>query len=80
MGVRSFKIDKDVETALKLVRVWTTFKSFPSLYQRIRAYNVAFYKTRDKGMYEQTLLHLITETKAGRMFGEWNDYGRLLDY
>ena len=80
MGVRSFKIDKDVETALKSARVWTTFKSFPSLYQRIRAYNVAFYKTRDKGMYEQTLLHFITETKAGRMFGEWNDYGRLLDY
>jgi len=44
------------------------------------AYNVAFYKTRDKSMYEQTLSHLITETKAGRMFGEWNDYGRLLDY
>ena len=80
MGVRSFKIDKDVETALKSARVWTTFKSFPSLYQRIRAYNVAFYKTRDKGIYEQALLHFITETKAGRMFGEWNDYGRLLDY
>lgn len=80
MGIRSFKIDKDVEAALKSARAWTTFKSFPSLYQRIRAYNVAFYKTRDKGMYEQTLLHLIAETKAGRMFGEWNDYGRLLDY
>jgi len=79
MGVRSFKIDKDVEAALKSARAWTKYKSFPPLYQRIRAYNVAFYKTRDKGMYEQTLLHLITETKAGRMFGEWNDYGRLLD-
>lgn len=31
-------------------------------------------------MYEQTLSHLITETKAGRMYGEWNDYGRLSDY
>jgi hypothetical protein len=30
-------------------------------------------------MYEQTLKHLIVETKAGRMFGEWNDYGRLLE-
>jgi hypothetical protein len=38
------------------------------------------YKTRDKGLYEQTLFHLVTETKARRMFGEWNDYGRLLDY
>ena len=48
------------------------------LYQRIRAYNVAFYKQRDRAMYEQTLAHLIEETKIGRMFGEWNDYGRLL--
>ena len=47
------------------------------LYQRIRAYNVAFYKQRDRTMYEQTLAHLIEETKKGRMFGEWNDYGRL---
>ena len=80
MGIRSFKIDKDVETALKAARVWTRFKSFPPLYQRIRAYNVAFYKKRDNSMYEQTLSHLITETKAGRMYGEWNDYGRLSDY
>jgi hypothetical protein len=29
---------------------------------------------------QQTLFHLVTETKARRMFGEWNDYGRLLDY
>ena len=26
-------------------------------------------------MYEQALNHLIVDTKAGRMFGEWNDYG-----
>lgn len=30
-------------------------------------------------MYEQTLSHLIDETKKGRMFGEWNDYGRLIE-
>ena len=52
----------------------------PPLYQRIRAYNVAFYKKRNSAMFEQALDHLIAETKQGRMFGEWNDYGRLLDY
>ena len=31
-------------------------------------------------MYEQALAHLIEETKKGRMFGEWNDYGRLTDF
>lgn len=80
MGPRSFKVDPDIEAAMKAARCWSLFKTFPPLYQRIRAYNVAFYKKRNPAMYEQTLLHLITETKQGRMFGEWNDYGRLLDY
>ena len=80
MGVRSFRIDPDVEVALKQARAWSKFKSFPSLYQRIRAYNVAFYKKRNPKMYKQTLSHLIEETKKEKMFGEWNDYGRLLDY
>ncbi len=80
MGPRSFKIDPDIEAAMKAARCWSKFKSFPPLYQRIRAYNVVFYKKRNPAMYEQTLSHLIYETKQGRMFGEWNDYGRLLDY
>ena len=80
MGARSFRIDEDVEAALKTARAWTKFKSFPPLYQRIRAYNVAFYKKRDAQMYQQALAHLVEETKKGKMFGEWNDYGRLLDY
>ena len=80
MGARSFRIDPDIEAAMKAARCWSKFKSFPPLYQRVRAYNVAFYKKRNPAMYSQTLDHLICETKKGRMFGEWNDYGRLLDY
>ena len=79
MGPRSFRIDPDIEAALKAAQVWTKFRSFPPLYQRIRAYNVFFYKKRDPAMYVQTLNHLIEETKNGQMFGEWNDYGRLLE-
>ena len=80
MGPRSFKVDPDIEETMKAARCWSKFRSFPPLYQRIRAYNVAFYRKRNPAMYEQTLSHLIDETKRGRMFGEWNDYGRLLDY
>lgn len=80
LGVRSYKIDPDVERALKEARVYKTFKSFPPLYQRVRSYNVSFYKTIDKEMYYKALKHLVSETKKGKMFGEWNDYGRLLDY
>lgn len=77
MGKRSFHIDKDLETALKQARVWTKFKSFPPLYQRIRAYNVTFYKKRNPHTYQQALYHLIEATKSLRMYGDWNDYGRL---
>ena len=80
MGPRSFKVDSEIEAAMKSARCWTKFKTFPPLYQRIRAYNVYFYKKRDPEMYRRALSHLIEETKAGRMFGEWTDYGRLLDY
>ena len=73
-------MDKDVEEALRKARCYSKFKSFPTLYQRVRAYNVSFYKKIDKLAYEKALSHLIDQTKKGIMFGEWNDYGRLLDY
>ncbi len=78
-GTRSGRIDPDIEAAMKAAGCWSKFKSFPPLYQRIRAYNVAFYKKRDPDMYHKALRHLISETGNGRMFGEWNDYGRLLE-
>ena len=80
MGPRSFRVDEDVQAALKAARCWAKFKRFPPLYQRIRAYNVAFYKSRNPQTYEKALANLIARTKRGEMYGEWNDYGRLLDY
>ncbi|MBR6410613.1 MAG: thymidylate synthase [Clostridia bacterium] len=80
MGPRSFRVDADIETALKQARVWSRFKSFPPLYQRVRAGNISFYKKRNPDAYEKMLAHLIEETRKGQMFGEWNDYGRLVNY
>lgn len=77
MGPRSFKIDSEIEAALKKARVWTKFRAFPPLYQRIRAYNVAFYKKKYPKEYEKVLENLIRNTREGKMYGEWNDYGRL---
>ncbi len=77
MGARSFTFDADVVAAMKEARVWTRFRTFPQLYQRVRVYNVAFCKRRDPQLYKQALAHLIDETRKGRLFGEWNDYGRL---
>lgn len=80
MGPRSFRVDPDVEAALKRARCWKRFRAFPLLYQRVRAYNIAFFKKRDPETYERALANLIERTKRGETYGEWNDYGRLLDY
>ena len=79
MGKRSFKIDPAVEKALKEARVWAAFRRFPPLYRRVRAYNLAFYRQRSPETYEKALAHLIKTTKQGKMYGAWNDYGRLPD-
>lgn len=79
MGPRSYQIDPEITSALKEARVWSKFRSFPPLYQKVRTYNISFYKKRDPDHYHNALKHLIRETKAGRMIGEWNDYGRLTD-
>lgn len=74
-----FRMDTDIESALKKARCFSRFRSFPPLYQRVKAYNLSFYKKRDPDAYQRMLNHLIKETKKGNLFGEWNDYGRLTD-
>ena len=75
-----FVPDEDVWAEIERAGVLEKLLEFPPLYVRVRMYNVAFFKNRDKAAYERALAHLIEETKKGRMFGEWNDYGRLLEY
>ena len=73
-----FKIDEEIKTAMKNSNVWEKFNTFPPLYQRVRVYNVGFYKNKNPMLYKKALDNLIEKTKQGKMFGEWNDYGRLL--
>ena len=80
MGKRSFTPDKEVVAALKAAGVWSRFRTFHPLYQRIRLSNLAFCKVRHPSSYARMLSHVIEETRKGRMYGSWNDYGRLLDY
>ena len=75
-----YKMDKEIVLALKKAHVWNKFKHFPNLYQRIRINNLMFYKKKNLVQYKKSLKHLISTTKENKMFGEWNDYGRLLNY
>ena len=79
MGPRSFRIDPDIEAALKEARAWKKFRSFPPLYQRVRAYNTAICKDTDEEAYLTALARLVMMTRQGRMYGEWDDYGRLTE-
>ena len=79
MSIRSFKPDIEIINELKKNRVYSKFRKFPKLYQRIRLSNLMFYKDRLPNEYKKVLKHTIESTKQGKTFGEWNDYGRLKD-
>lgn len=80
LSEKSFKIDSELLEILKQdAQVWRNFQSFPPLYQRVRIDLIQRVK-KNKSMYENRLKHFIEKTGQNKMFGEWNDYGRLLDY
>ena len=76
---RSFKPDPAVVLDLKAARVWAAFCRFPALYRRIRLYNLGYCRARLPGQYPKALAHLVAETKRGRTYGNWDDYGRLTE-
>lgn len=70
-------IDTDIQNALENANVWKTFMSFPPLYQRVRSEKISFYKVRNPQRYKRMLSYLIEKTKQGKLYGQWDDYGRL---
>ncbi|WP_435924204.1 YdeI/OmpD-associated family protein [Paenibacillus sp. DYY-L-2] len=80
MGPDSFKIDKVVEQRLKEDReVYETFLAFPALYQRVRIDTIQSVK-HQPDLFQRRLDKFIAHTKENKMYGQWNDHGRLLDY
>ena len=53
------------------------FYSFPDEYQRIRIYNIQSRMDKDMDGFYKRLDIFKQKTKAGLMYGLWNDYGRL---
>ncbi len=58
---------------------WQNFKSFPSLYQRVRIDNIQRVEANPE-LFHSRLNKLIEASAKGEMIGDWHDYGRLLDY
>ena len=72
-----FKIANDIIEAIQMQPdAWTHFQSFPDLYRRVRiSYIEEMRKRPDE--FGKRLNHFIRKTAAGKMFGNWNDDGRL---
>lgn len=74
---KEYVFDKDVIKQLKKdKKVWENFNKFPDLYKRIRVSWIVYYK-KDKIAYKKALSTLIKNTKLNKMYGSWNDNGRL---
>jgi uncharacterized protein YdeI (YjbR/CyaY-like superfamily) len=80
MEETGFVIDPDVLQALKDdPAVWENFRRFPELYQRVRTDNIQRVKENAE-LFRSRLKRLVDNSRDGKMFGEWDDGGRLSSY
>ena len=57
--------------------IWENFQKFPPLYRRVRIDTIQI-KKKQPELFQRRLQKLLDNTKAGIMYGEWNDNGRLV--
>ena len=75
-----FKIDEDIAKILKSdKKLFDNFMSFSNLYKRIRICNIQR-ERKNKQVFEKSLNNFIKQTKEGKMYGNWDDYGLLREY
>ncbi|MCP1308966.1 YdeI/OmpD-associated family protein [Paenibacillus tyrfis] len=80
MDYDSFKIDRDIEQRLKEEKqVHENFMAFPALYKRVRIDTIQSIKNQPE-LFRSRLDKFITNTRENKMYGQWHDHGRLLDY
>lgn len=59
-------------------QAWTNFLAMPPLYQRVRIDTIQRDRS-DMNRFNARLQKLIESAAQGRLIGEWNDHGRLLE-
>lgn len=80
MSQHGFVVDPNILEALQKDDIaWKNFQTFPELYQRIRIDTIQTYK-KQPDLFQSRLEKLIDNTRQNIMYGDWNNYGRLLDY
>ncbi|WFR62634.1 YdeI/OmpD-associated family protein [Paenibacillus amylolyticus] len=80
MDPNAFIIDGVIEQRLKEdPQVYTNFEAFPVLYRNVRIDTIQSVKDQP-ALFQSRLDKFITNTKENKMYGQWHDNGRLLDY
>ncbi|MBB6634220.1 YdeI/OmpD-associated family protein [Cohnella thailandensis] len=75
----SFRIDTVIEQRLKEEKqVYENFMAFPDLYKRVRIDTIQSMKNQPD-LFKSRLDKFIANARENKMYGQWNDYGRLLD-
>lgn len=78
LSTDGFIIDGDILSLLKSDPiVWENFNKFPDLYKRVRIDTIQI-KRKQPEVFSKRFNKFIGNTRAGIMYGEWNDNGRLL--
>nr|WP_256123732.1 YdeI/OmpD-associated family protein [Paenibacillus chitinolyticus] len=79
MDYDSFRIDPVIEQRLKEEKQdYDNFKELPDLYKRVRIDTIQNIKNQPE-LVESRLDKFIANTRENKMYGQWNDNGRLLD-
>jgi uncharacterized protein YdeI (YjbR/CyaY-like superfamily) len=80
LDVNCYKIDEVIEMRLKNSdHAYDKFMQFPELYRRIRMDTISQVKNQPE-LFIKRLDKLIENTIQGKMYGAWNDNGRLINY
>lgn len=73
----AFVVSDDILRALQAEPVaWSNFLAFPELYRRVRIGYIENAR-RDPTEFARRLSSFVEKTAANKMFGSWNDSGRL---
>lgn len=77
LDISKFVIDSEILEQIEQNPVAkVNFQQFPALYQRVRIDTIQSYKLQPQ-IFEKRLLKFIENTEMNKMYGLWNDNGRL---
>ncbi|WP_337102088.1 YdeI/OmpD-associated family protein [Paenibacillus sp. YIM B09110] len=80
MSAEAFVVHEDIWALLREDEVlYANFQGMPDLYKRIRIDNIQSVR-HDAALFQNRLTKFIEHTRNNKMYGQWNDKERLIQY